>query len=195
MGVPKDIPNRRDAIQEKMKKIAIQNNTLWMMTAGFATPVMSALICNQTEPFLAKYLNNRENKKADTILSNFEAYSQKYLDKNYTQNIEKLLSKNADKPVTKELVANLASMLSEGFDNVTAGSIHKDLQEMLLTNSFVVDDETTKEISKNLKEKLLSKNYSEEFVNSVIPADEELSRLLGDSQLLVDSFTIIAPLV
>ena len=184
MGVPKDIPNRRDAIQEKMKKIAIQNNTLWMMTAGFATPVMSALICNQTEPFLAKYLNNRENKKADTILSNFEAYSKKYLDKNYTQNIEKLLSKNADKPVTKELVANLASMLSEGFDNVTAGSIHKDLQEMLLTNSFVVDDETTKEISKNLKEKLLSKNYSEEFVNSVIPADEELSRLLGDSQLL-----------
>lgn len=184
MGVPKDIPNRRDAIQEKMKKIAIQNNTLWMMTAGFATPVMSALICNQTEPFLAKYLNNRENKKADAILSNFEAYSQKYLDKNYTQNIEKLLSKNADKPVTKELVANLASMLSEGFDNVTAGSIHKDLQEMLLTNSFVVDDETTKEISKNLKEKLLSKNYSEEFVNSVIPADAELSRLLGDSQLL-----------
>ena len=67
MGVPKDIPNRRDAIQEKMKKIAIQNNTLWMMTAGFATPVMSALICNQTEPFLAKYLNNRENKKADAI--------------------------------------------------------------------------------------------------------------------------------
>lgn len=186
MGVPKDIPNRRDAIQEKMKKIAIQNNTLWMMTAGFATPVMSALICNQTEPFLAKYLNNRENKKADAILSNFEKYSQKYLDKNYTQNIEKLLSKNADKPVTKELVENLASMLSEGFDNVTAGSIHKDLQEMLLTNNFVVDEGTTKEISKNLKEKLLGKNYSAEFVNSVIPADEELAQLLSDNQLLGD---------
>ena len=63
-------------------------------------------------------------------------------------------------------------MLSEGFDNVTAGSIHKDLQEMLLTNNFVVDEGTTKEISKNLKEKLLGKNYSAEFVNSVIPADE-----------------------
>ena len=63
LRVPKDIPNRRDAIQEKMKKIAIQNNTLWMLTAGFATPVMSALICNQTEPYLAKWLNNRKNKK------------------------------------------------------------------------------------------------------------------------------------
>ena len=184
MRVPKDIPNRRDAIQEKMKKIAIQNNTLWMMTAGFATPVMSALICNQTEPFLAKYLNKRENKKADAILSNFETYSQKYLDKKYVQNVENFISKNADKPVTKEMAESIANMLAEGFDPVTSGSIHKDIQEMLLTNSFVINEDTTKEISKNLKEKLLAKNYGEEFVNAVIPADEELSKLLANSQLM-----------
>ena len=46
LGVDKNIPNRRDAIQEKMKKIAIQNNTLWMLSAGFATPVKISLICN-----------------------------------------------------------------------------------------------------------------------------------------------------
>ena len=46
MGVPKDMKNRRDFIQEKMRKIALQNNTLWMLTSGFATPIMSALICN-----------------------------------------------------------------------------------------------------------------------------------------------------
>lgn len=43
LNVPKNIPNRREFIQEKMRKIALQNNTLWMLTAGFATPVMSAL--------------------------------------------------------------------------------------------------------------------------------------------------------
>lgn len=34
LGVPRNIRNRREFIQEKMKKIAIQNNTLWMLTAG-----------------------------------------------------------------------------------------------------------------------------------------------------------------
>lgn len=53
LGVPKNIPNRREYIQEKMRKIALQNNTLWMLTAGFATPLMSALICNRLEKPLA----------------------------------------------------------------------------------------------------------------------------------------------
>ncbi|MBD5403068.1 hypothetical protein HDR58_09810, partial [bacterium] len=35
LGVPKDIPNRREFIQEKMRKIALQNNTMWMLTSGF----------------------------------------------------------------------------------------------------------------------------------------------------------------
>ena len=32
LGIPKDIPNRREFIQEKMRKIALQNNTMWMLT-------------------------------------------------------------------------------------------------------------------------------------------------------------------
>lgn len=35
LRVPKDIPNRREFIQEKMRKIALQNNTMWMLTSGF----------------------------------------------------------------------------------------------------------------------------------------------------------------
>ena len=58
LGVPRDIPNRRDFIQEKMRKLALQNNTLWMLTAGVATPVMSALICNKMEPYLLKWQDN-----------------------------------------------------------------------------------------------------------------------------------------
>ena len=45
MGIPRDIKNRHDLIKEQMRKIATQNNTLWMLTAGFATPVMAALMC------------------------------------------------------------------------------------------------------------------------------------------------------
>lgn len=45
MGIPRDIKNRHDIIKEQMRKIATQNNTLWMLTAGFATPVIAALTC------------------------------------------------------------------------------------------------------------------------------------------------------
>ena len=71
LGVPKNIPNRREYIQEKMKKIAIQNNTLWMLTAGFATPIMSALICNALEKPLAKPLAKMRNSDCNNIISNF----------------------------------------------------------------------------------------------------------------------------
>ena len=71
LGVPKNIPNRREYIQEKMRKIALQNNTMWMLTAGFATPLMSALICNRLEKPIAKYMDQRMDKKANSLLTNF----------------------------------------------------------------------------------------------------------------------------
>ena len=45
LGIPRDIKNRHDVIKEQMRKIGIQNNTWWMLTAGFATPVITALAC------------------------------------------------------------------------------------------------------------------------------------------------------
>ena len=50
LKVRKNLPNRRDYIQEKMRKIALQNNTMCMLTAGFATPIMAALISHKLQP-------------------------------------------------------------------------------------------------------------------------------------------------
>lgn len=49
LGVPRDIHNRNEVIKKKAHKIALQGNTLWMLTAGFATPLMCALMCNGFE--------------------------------------------------------------------------------------------------------------------------------------------------
>lgn len=49
LGVPRDIHNRNEIIKKKAHKIALQGNTLWMLTAGFATPLMCALMCNGFE--------------------------------------------------------------------------------------------------------------------------------------------------
>ena len=73
MGIPRDIKNRHDVIREQMRKIATQNNTLWMLTAGFATPLITALLCTGIEkyivsPGLEKSRNRKYNSQIQRIL-------------------------------------------------------------------------------------------------------------------------------
>lgn len=54
LKIPRNIENRENHIKEKMKQIAIQSNTLWMLTAGFSTPLMASLMGN----YISKYVRN-----------------------------------------------------------------------------------------------------------------------------------------
>ena len=183
LGVDKDIPNRRDFIQEKMKKLAIQNNTLWMLTAGFATPIMSALICNQTEPYLAKYLNNRQNKQADKILDNFSDYVKKHQDNTIRKNIEKIIELHKDKPVNKELAELITNTLTEGMDLVTAESFKADLNAILTDGTYTIDENTAKNVTKSLQKKLDGHKFSKEFMETVIPNEEQMIKLFRENNL------------
>ena len=64
LGVPKNIENRNDAIKEKAKQVATQGNTLMMLTAGFATPLATALICNGLEKPVSKVIERYQLFKA-----------------------------------------------------------------------------------------------------------------------------------
>ena len=73
MGIPRDIKNRHDIIKEQMRKIATQNNTLWMLSAGFATPILTALACCGLEnyivaPAVEKTRNTKEFSSIDFAL-------------------------------------------------------------------------------------------------------------------------------
>lgn len=79
LGVPKNIHNRNEIIKKKAHKIALQGNTLWMLTAGFATPLLASMACNGAErlfsPSQNKFVNsmykaveNRQIKNAQTSL-------------------------------------------------------------------------------------------------------------------------------
>lgn len=63
LGVPTDIKNRKDAVKEKARQVAVQGNTLMMLTAGFATPVATALVCNRLEGPVSKALEMRGSKE------------------------------------------------------------------------------------------------------------------------------------
>ncbi len=64
MGVPKDLPDREEFTKKKMQKVALQGNTWILLTSGFATPLITALVCRAAENPVENFLINRNLKKA-----------------------------------------------------------------------------------------------------------------------------------
>ena len=187
MRVPRNIPNRREFIQEKMKKIGIQNNTLWMLTAGFATPIISGLVCNLSEPYLRRYLDERQNKQADNILTNLETHSQKYKKLSIEQDLLKVLSENQGKPLNRDLEESISSVLTRYMDPVTAESFKLDLKDAVWgKNQYTIQDDNVKNIIKNLQEIFAKKvpHADAEFLKSVIPDETILLESLKNEGLI-----------
>lgn len=57
LGIPKDHPDRRKATEDKMRQIAVQGRTWWMLVAGPATPVISGAICDLLQDPVTKLVN------------------------------------------------------------------------------------------------------------------------------------------
>lgn len=179
MGVSKDIPNRRDFIQEKMKKTAVQNNTLWMMTAGFATPILSALICNACEKPLTKLIDNARTKKANNILESIDTVFEKYRDSG--KGLQELLKANADGVITPNLAQQIKDQMTSGFDDVTATGIRADVDEILglgrktySINNAVVDN-VEKAISEKISKDAVPTNLREvlkDYMGKELPEQE-----------------------
>ena len=188
LGVPKNIPNRRDFIQEKMRKLAVQNNTLWMLTAGFATPIMSALICNQAEPYLLRYQNNQKNKKADQILTNLNEHAKKYQTNPAEKSITEIIKKHGNQPINEELIETITDALTADLDSVTSESLRKDLQAILSNGSYSISDTTAKNVTANLQAQFAGKGFTEEFLETVLPKEAEMIQFFKDNEFTGNSF-------
>ena len=151
LGVPKNIENRRDFVQERMRKLAVQNNTLWMMTAGFATPVMSALICNALEPHMASFLNNKRNKEADDLLAHLDKHSKKVHTDSVNNRVQNIINIYNGKPVNPALIDSLTEIFTENLDPVTTESFKKDIAELISNDRYSINETTAKNVAQNLK--------------------------------------------
>ncbi len=183
LRVPKDIPNRRDFIQEKMKKIAVQNNTLWMLTAGFAPAIMTGLVCNGVTPYLNRYLDEIKNKKADNILANVEKASKKYQTHPIENAIKEITKTNGNKPITRELTEQIADVFAIHLDPVTSESFRKDLSTFLWDGKYSITEQTAKDTAKNITE-VFSKGFSENFLKEVLPNEEQMLQLFRDNNIV-----------
>lgn len=77
MRVPYDVPNRDEVIREKARKLSVQGNTLWMATAGFATPTMSALICTGLTPWVETLKQKADLKKTEREMNSVTGFNSK----------------------------------------------------------------------------------------------------------------------
>ncbi|MBS4760110.1 MAG: hypothetical protein KHX03_05380 [Clostridium sp.] len=121
LGIPRDIKNRREAIQDKMRQIAIQGNTLWMLTAGIMTPVLSSIAADSLQKPLQNTLENIRTKRSEQKASNL------------TQNINNLLMNNTNdiSHVMKKLQITPDKAVVEEFETILGGESNR-----LSTESF-----------------------------------------------------------
>jgi len=70
MGIDINEKDGEEKIKRKMQKTALQNRTLWMATAGFSTPLMTAMIGNAVEPLVEDAVVNHDFKKAANVFAN-----------------------------------------------------------------------------------------------------------------------------
>lgn len=76
LGIPRDIENRNEAVMNKAGQIAVQGKTIWMMTAGIMTPVISSIVAdalqNPVKDGLEKFRYDKQLKKMNELTKGFE---------------------------------------------------------------------------------------------------------------------------
>ncbi len=174
MGVPKNIPNRKEFIQQKMQKVAIQDNTLWMLTAGFATPIMSALICNSLEKPIEKFLGQINNKKNNKDISNLEDLAKSLQTNTINKKVNNLISINQNKVLTDDLINELGGALTSGFEPQVKNAVTRDLKQLLRADMYMINENTLNAIVKNAETALLDAGMDKETIQNFIPSYNEL---------------------
>ena len=72
-GVPDNIKNKNEATMNKMAQIATQGRTLWMLTAGVMTPVLSSIAADAAQKPLNNFISAQRYKKQSANLEKLES--------------------------------------------------------------------------------------------------------------------------
>lgn len=119
LNIPKNIPNRSDLTKEKAHKIALQSNTMWMLSAGFGVPIMSAFICSGVEKLLPKVIDkprlDSSNSKLDQLQNSDVASIKPNKDQvKFFETFKKTI--NDKTLVNDELLMNLSKAITPNSD-------------------------------------------------------------------------------
>lgn len=120
-GIDYDSENGKEKIQRKIQKTTLQNRTLWMATAGFATPLLTSIIGNYVEPVVEKAVVAHDVNKVDKILH----------DVGFVDFIKSV------KPEVRN-EKELASILESAKDAPLEGGFLRDIAKTLFPTDFIL---------------------------------------------------------
>ena len=156
-GIDYDSPNGKEKIQRKMQKTALQNRTLWMATAGFATPLMTTMICSGIEPHIKEAVIKHGAKKVENIVDSENGIAGHIKavvpEVKNAEEIDNLISSYAKegKAIDEEFYSNLAKIMAP--DNFFGN--FKDVDDKKVFSGFAPNNLAT-----TLKEIRESGNFS-----------------------------------
>lgn len=114
LGIPRDIENRNEAVMNKAGQIAVQGKTIWMMTAGIMTPVLSSIVAdvlqNPLKDGLEKYRYNTQSNKMKELAKVLEKLVDEKTDFNHRNRVTDI-----DK-ITEELKIKIPQNVKNEFE-------------------------------------------------------------------------------
>lgn len=189
LGIPRGIKNRDELTKEQMRKIGIQNNTLWMMTAG-SVPVFAALMAAGLEkviaPALEKARNTSYNSEISRVLKKTEEMAGKDASSNSLgRSAAKILENYKNKELPKAEFDNLVKLLTKDMDYIASEGIKDDLANIFRAekngiNSFVLSDTLADEISASIKANIPSRHRAT-LEKVFVPASGEVQAILDSA--------------
>lgn len=142
LKVNENLPDRDNFIKQRAQKTALQGNTLWMMTAGVATPVMSGLACNGLEKPINSLIEKYDLASTSRAIGNLDKQGVFSRIKNFfdLRAFEKFLTKHADSTMDDKLISQLAEKLGA---KANSASVQEAIaQELKALKTNVKLDET-----------------------------------------------------
>ena len=188
LGIPRDIKNRNDLTKEQMRKIAIQNNTLWMLTAGFAAPVITALLGCGAEKLIAPAvekariaINNHDLQKALEITESMTMDLDAIQPTSLSDSIEKILDNYKGKELPKTEYDKIIRLLTKEVDNKIATGIQQDVSKIFETerNAFLVEENASQDIIETIKKRLPKNKPAIE--NIFVPTEAEIIQAIKNT--------------
>ena len=154
LGIEKGIKDRNEATMNKMGQVAVQGKTLWMLTAGVMTPVLSSIAADALQNPLKNLIETSRYQRQTEELKKFE------------QTVETLLGKDGRPRVTD------IDRLYESFAIKVPEKTQQQLEALLPQNG-----ELTPEQFKKLSKFLERKFYGSGFGTSIEAAIKKDARM------------------
>lgn len=187
LGIPRDIKNRHDVIKEQMRKIATQNNTLWMLTGGFATPVMAALICYGADKAISNGLEKARNMSYKGKISDL---LQKTADmtedinliepNSLSERVGKIVNAYKGKEIPKDEIDKIFNLITNETDSIISDGVKSDLAKLFRAegNGYIFGENAAEQIIESIRSRIGSVN-KDMLTNVFVPTKEELSGILS----------------